>query len=286
VVACLAPQTDGALVDWLKRWQQEPGRRGVSPPEERGELAQILAQTKLPSLILFHLGHAFDLKCDDRRATALFYAAAARRLEQELPQYADSPQLLAILRGVQAHMGSQKANISGFKTVLWPLINSHDKQALDTLYTIYSSYVRWLPADVDKALKRPVIHMKIGLAECLSLQSRCDEALDILQPLTELKLERGERGAADWAMALTLRRLNRHAEAIPFLERVAGDETHAHSVNALYSLAHALAVCGRADEAQRRFEEWIRRNPAPDRNAAISLAGDIEAARRGEVVRP
>jgi tetratricopeptide (TPR) repeat protein len=237
VIAAVAPQPDGELIAWLLRWHVEAnaGRFGISD-DEQIVLRKILARTDTPCLTLLHLGHAFQFRAGDGSpfVPAQFYAAVADRLDLELQFHGESAHAVAILRGIKDHMG-------GFKSVLWPLIESGDKRALGALYTIYCSYVQWAPP-ADKAIAKPVLHMRIGIAECLHLMGKTEDAIASLAALDPGVMDKGELATHQWVYGLLLYRSDRFAESIPYFKAVA-------SINSGYSQAASANLILAAIEA-------------------------------------
>src|SRR5437667_22248 len=133
-------------------------------------------------------------------------------------------------------------------------INVHVKLA--DLYSARSALERGLAADPNEPAIRET------LAELSLRQNNPDKALEMLNPIADKALARGERGAAVEVLSRILRVDSGHT---PTLERLVGvymklnEETNI--LNAMNSLAEAHIAKGRYEEASKVLEKLIQREP-------------------------
>jgi hypothetical protein len=266
VVVSLSPSVDTPLVEWFDKWDQRQEHGQADQAVDRIALIQILGKTRVPSLLLFQVAHAIQFRSLDNALPGMFYSSAAHRADEELREAGQSPQAVGILRGMKDHMG-------GYKAVLWPLIEHGDSNALDALYTIYTSYTRWIPPK-DKSLAMPVTHMKIGTAECLYAMGKADESVALLESIKGIKMASGEMAAFDWAYGLGLYRLGRYSEAIPRFQSIVSRKDP-YEGEALPLLAVSQSRIGNVQAAHETLNDWVRRY-TPDKSRATYYVGLVQ----------
>ncbi|HVT90363.1 MAG TPA: hypothetical protein VHD56_16035 [Tepidisphaeraceae bacterium] len=284
VIASIVSERDQEIVSWLNDAQKTFKAQLPVAHAEQVHLKSILERTKLPSLVLLQIAHAFQFRSIElnRSTISLFYAAAAKRFEEELKDYGHSPQAVVVLRGMKDHMG-------GYKSVLWPLINAGDKDATDTLLTIYTNYAQWLPPN-DKSLLKPLIHVKIGAAECLYKQRQYPRAWALLQTLDPSKMDKGESQVFHWASGMVLSGLRRYPEALTHLEITSKDRNYQYCRDACKLRFNALLELGRSDEAQEASAAYAKLygddKISQYMTAALDRARIVKLQRGSATVRP
>lgn len=259
IVASLALDRDPQLVAWLQSWRDShpPGGKPVLvTDQQRSQLASVLQRTQLPCVLLFQIGHAFQFATRDYATAALFYETGADRSEAELDA-GDAERRLAIVRSIKDHIG-------GFRRVLWT-VGHDDRAAVKGLYQLYSNYIHWAPAS-DVSLSKHAVEFTVSASECLNYQGLSDDAITILSSLTDKQIDDGKlRSSVDYQYGEALYRSDRCSEAIPRLQSAAKSPRYAKF--ALPHLCDAMFQLGRASEASRVYDEWVRTCNPPQAEA-------------------
>jgi hypothetical protein len=247
IVAMLAPDADAEVIAWLQKWRQSSVAEKKTSEQDRLQLGAILQRTKLPCMILFQIGHAFQFLTEDYDATALFYETGASRAEAEL-EVGASQQRIAIVRSIKDHVG-------GFRRVLWTIGHS-ERPAVEALFTLYTCYVRWAPVE-DSEFQKQRIAFTVSAAECLNFHGRSDEAIVMLNSLTDKQIADARlRSSVDFQYGEALYRSGRCTDAVPRLKSAAKSPRYARF--ALPHLCDALVQVGQTPEAVTVFDEWVR----------------------------
>jgi tetratricopeptide (TPR) repeat protein len=240
-----AVPSDPDLLDWLYKLEGKlPMTMGMQL-----ELRSLVENTRLDIRTLFALGRDFYLATDDSRSATLIYAAAGQRAHSVLQQRGQSGQGLTVVRILDEFRDDYEA-------ALWNRLSRHDdRDAIDTLVTLYTSFLTWCPEDEPDLVRRKP-HMRNALAICYSRMDRNDEALALLEQNRTSELNEGERRLRDWNEAVILLDRGHYEEALPGLQACADWHGFQYQGLARSRVIFALEKLGRIDEAKAKLEEY------------------------------
>lgn len=244
---CEKAAGDPSLVSWLFDWQRTKADT-ASLQDRRTELQQILGKTPLTSLSLITIGRTISFQSNDDWTEATFYAAAISHGSMELTHFpngaAESRQIIDAL--------------SSIRTRLWKLVDGGDRTFVNVLYELNCDLVRWIPAN-DRDLRDARVHGFIGGAECLWAMGRIDDAVSAAEAIDTASMTEEEKQGVAWIRGLALFSKGRFSDAINQFRLVASDPNNKYAEIASRLLIVSLARSASADEANSRFEEWVRR---------------------------
>jgi tetratricopeptide (TPR) repeat protein len=263
---------DPALARWLARWQATfYSDKFVA--DNQADILNLLDRTRLTCLDLAAIGRVVSFRSSNDWVVSAFYASAAMRASHEL---SDFPNDVTERREILVSLVLAKP-------ILWRTVDNGDRHFVNALYILNRELADQIPAD-DAKLSNAKIHGSIGAAECLWLWGKDDDALKTLKSIEAIQLTAEQIRAAAWIRGLIKLSEHRYAEAGPAFKIVTSCPKYTYTEDAYRWLAVCLARCGKAVEADRAFDDWVR-NYHPDVQTAAHvlelMGGDDSTNRQG-----
>jgi tetratricopeptide (TPR) repeat protein len=251
---------DPSLARWLMEWQRTKGD-GATLSDRRAELQQILKKTPLPCLALVGIGRVISVQTKDDWTEAAFYTAAIAHADKELAGFP---------------VGANEARpiidaLNSIRSRLWAIVDGGDRTLVDSLYALNCDLVRWIPVN-DGGLREARVHGFIGGAECLWAMGKIDDAVSAAESIDTTSMTPEEKRGVAWIRGLAFFSKGRFADAAVQFQAVTNDPNYKYAENASRFLIVSLARSARTDEANARFDDWVRRYH-PNVEQAASVLG-------------
>jgi tetratricopeptide (TPR) repeat protein len=250
---------DPQIASWLDQWQATGFNEKYVGGSRKSDLLTQLENSHLPCLTLLSIARAISFRSTDDWVMSAFYAAAATRGHDEMCKSALDP-----VKTRQILFGLYEA-----KPCIWRVVDSGDTTFVKSLYLLNCDLARLIsPQDIK--LQKARIHGFIGAAECLWLMGNDDDALKTVSSIEAGPLTIEERRGAAWIHGLVLLSMKRYPDAGVQFQIVASSPEYTNTESASRWLAVCLARSGKAADANKAFDSWIRRY-RPD----VRLAGRV-----------
>lgn len=166
---------------------------------------------------------------------------------------------------------------------MWRVVDGENRQFADALFVLNADLCGWI-SPADKALQPALVHGYIGMAECLYVMGKDEQAVTNALAIATTDVTPSQRAAIAWIRGLALFRIGRISEAEFELKIVSEAASYKYASEALRLLVAARAGLGNVLGANETFNIWAQRaNPTPEQ--AAPLVELIERANRQSAVR-
>jgi hypothetical protein len=258
LIGC-ASQTDADFAVALDQWWRGLASGQTADEAQRQKVQIESGRGNLSSELLYQVGDLSSVVAHDPQTTAMLFAAAVSHGHSELDHLP---------------MGSTKAlpTLQAMKRcepMLWNAVNTGNPEYVRSIDILNSDIEKWIRPD-DPTLGWAVAWAKIGRAECQYLWGKNDEAIAQCEQIDSSGLSQDQREGLAWISGLAFFSKGCFADAAIQFRAVANDSNYKYAENASRFLIVSLARSARADEANARFDDWVRRyHPNVDQAAAV-----------------